>query len=162
MNETPPPIPARIVLIDDDISINLLLNLFVERNVKPGVFVIDYAPTPELGIPRAEGAACILLDLTIPAKKPGEHDWRPEETLKLIPELQEKAPVIVLTGYSRGSDQADAEFAADVVAEMGADMVFFKPALMTSEGVGWLFTAITAAMARRLYAQKVAKMATAA
>lgn len=161
-SETAPPIPARIVLIDDDLSINVLLNLFLERNVKPGVFVIDYAPTPELGLARVEGAACILLDLTIPAKRPGERDWRPEETLKLIPELREKAPVIVLTGYSRGSDQEDAAFAADVVADMGADMVFFKPTLMTPEGVGWLFTAITAAVARRLYVRKVAKTAAAA
>lgn len=138
---------AKILIIEDDISIPILLERWLTSHTSN--IVLDHAKTVEDGIARAPEAKCILLDLTIPPK------WRPPDTLQLIPELRRHAPVIVLSGYSEGSDEKDAEFAANVIADLGADMVFFKPVIMHSEGVGWLFTAVTAAIGRRLYQAKV-------
>lgn len=140
--------PARLLVIEDDPSVPILLNHWLKRNSHANM-VIDHAPTPNLGAERAPGAACIILDLTIPPQ------WRPVDTLALIPKLRVHAPVIVLTGYTEGSNDRDSIFASEVVSECGAEMVVFKNTLASQEGVGWLFTAVSAAMCRRLFERKL-------
>jgi DNA-binding NarL/FixJ family response regulator len=150
---TMPGIPARLLLIEDDPNIILILKAWLDDN-SDAHLVIDHAPSLEIGIERAKGAAAILADLTIPPH------WRREMTENLIPELSKEAPVVVLTGYSAGSPHDDAKWASEVISEKGADMVHFKSSLVTKEGIGALFASIMAAIGRRLYAAKSTKETT--
>lgn len=146
------PIPARLLIIEDDPSIPVLLSAWLNQHSEANL-TLDHAPTMELGIDRAKGAAAILLDLTL------SDNWPVAQTLSAIAGLRESAPVIVLTGYSTGDVMADAEFASDVIAEHGADAVIFKNSLLgnTKEAIGWIFLAVQAAIGRRLYQSKRAK-----
>lgn len=137
-------IPARLLVIEDDKSIPLVLDSWLKKH-SDNTLVIDHATTMEEGLSKIQGAACILLDLTIPP------NWRPENTLHLVPKIREEAPVIILTGYSTGSSESDSEFACDAMSEYGADRVFFKNSLIDTAGIGLLFSAVTAAMCRRIY-----------
>jgi CheY-like chemotaxis protein len=140
-------IQSRLLVIEDDKNIPLVLDGWVKKHANANL-VIDHALNPEEGLKRADGAACIILDLTIPPI------WKPGDTLQLIPKLRQHAPVIVLTGYSTGSDESDAQFAIDAMSDYGADRVIYKMSLIDSEGIGDLMSSVTAAICRRIYDTK--------
>jgi CheY-like chemotaxis protein len=142
-----PGTPARLLLIEDDPNILLILKAWLDDH-SDAHLVIDYAASLEVGREQARGAAAIILDLTIPPH------WRREMTENLIPELSAHAPVIVLTGYSAGSLHDDAKWASEIISEKGADMVHFKNSLVNPEGIRSLFMSVMAAIGRRLYAAK--------
>lgn len=136
---------ARILVIEDDDSIPMILNGWLKK-VGDTSIIIDHVTNPEEGLLRLNGASLVLLDLTIPP-----HWTNPLRTLGYFcPRFRDHAPVIILTGYSEGSPEADARFVSTAISEYGADAVVFKN-MLTGDGLHWLFTIINAAMARRLY-----------
>jgi len=146
MNETrtnPPTVPPRLLIVEDDKSIPLLIQHWISQH--SGRLSVQHVLTVEDAVLAVPGAACVILDLNLAP------EWRMERTPRIIPELRKHAPVIALTGYSEGSFEADLDFAGSLVSHYGADAVVFKDMMMTQNGVNWLFTMVHAAIARRLY-----------
>lgn len=142
---------ARILLIEDDISIGVILNDWLEKH---GVrkLMIEQVRSPEEAAGKYDGVAAIILDLTLPP------NWPMERTFTLIPDLRKKAPVIVLTGYSEGSEKGDYDFVGRAIGVYGADFCFFKNHLING-GRDWFFRILYAAIERRYYAQREKGMA---
>lgn len=136
---------ARILLIEDEPAIGMVLSTWLNHH-SIGKIVIDQVHSPEAAAGRYEGVCAIILDLSFPK-------WTWDRTIKLVPELRQIAPVIILTGYSEGSEKGDYEFVGRAIGIHGAEFCFFKNHLV-GEGLEWFFRILYAAIERRFYAQR--------
>lgn len=136
----------RILLVDDEENIGVALRAFLAAKGY-GDWVVDQAPTMEMGLERAKGAFVTLLDMTIPPK------WTPETSKHLIPKFRKECPVIVITGWGDQSALIMGKAVSELISEWGAEQVFIK-------GVGFewgnVLMSAMAAQGRRQYDAKVA------
>lgn len=140
----------RLLLIEDDKNIAISLSVWLRSHAPGGALILDHALNIKDGFEKAKDAEAIILDLTLVSDPPSEKD----QTLRLVPQLREMAPVIILTGYDDGLPRLQSKFLADGVSEYGADFVFPKTMLMESNGTEWLFLIVLAAIGRKVYEAK--------
>src|SRR6478736_467053 len=140
---------ARILIIEDEKGIVLAIDGWFRHHSKTlSGIVLDHAPDLASGMDRAKDAHLIILDLTLPDSQD------PMETLKRIPELRQRAPVLVLTGREDSDFPPDRNITVLGVSEYGAEAVLFKSMMQSPEGMDWLILSMQAALLRRAYVLK--------
>jgi DNA-binding NarL/FixJ family response regulator len=139
---------AKLILIEDDISIAMLLRTWIQKH-SPQIELIT-AGTLESGLFYAQQAGVIILDLGLPDSP------TPQSTLNSIQDLSKHAPVIVLTGLEEPVPPQDSTLLGDAVAVHGADSCLFKSMVMKNgwEGVDLLMFFVQSAAHRRAFQNK--------